>query len=37
MADEKVLNTEPAASQQYDDAAEQAQYLENRAKRIAED
>ncbi len=34
MADEKILNTEPV---QYDDAAEQAKYLEERARRHAED
>ncbi len=38
MAEEKVLNNEAAAStQQYDDAAEQAAYLEKRAKQHQED
>ena len=37
MADEKVLNTEPAETLQYDDAAQQAKYLENRAKQMEED
>ena len=36
MAEEKILNNEPAASQ-YDDAAEQAKFLEQRAKQHAED
>ena len=31
MAEEKILNNEPAASQ-YDDAAEQAKFLEERAR-----
>ncbi len=35
MADEKVLNTAPAA--QYDDAAEQAKYLEKRQQQMQED
>ena len=36
MAEEKILNNEPAASQ-YDDAAEQAKFLEERARQHAED
>jgi len=36
MAEEKVLNNEPAASQ-YDDAAEQAKFLEQRKKQHEED
>ena len=39
MAEEKVLNNEAAAESavQYDDAAEQAKYLEQREKQHAED
>ena len=37
MAEEKVLNTEPAETVQYDDAVEQAKYLEDRAKQMEED
>ena len=36
MADEKILNNEPAAVE-YDDAAEQAKFLEKRAQQHAED
>ena len=37
MAEEKVLNTEPADTLQYDDAAEQAKFLEKRKQQMAED
>ena len=37
MAEEKVLNNEPAVASQYDDAAEQAKYLENREAQKAAD
>ena len=37
MAEEKILNNEPAEEIVYDDAAEQKKYLEKRAAQMAED
>jgi peptide/nickel transport system ATP-binding protein len=37
MAEEKILNNAPAEEVVYDDAAEQAKYLEKRAAQMAED